>query len=82
MSEENVTGGLLIEAIIQPPSLLTTDTADKVVVPERVNEVIEDGMTPFALEYVGNMTYSECMTEYDRFLRVTLRDSIDDLSLR
>ena len=77
-----VTNGLLIEAIIQPPSLLTTDVAELVVVPERINEVIEDGMTPFALEYIGKMTYTECMNAYNNFIATTLNDVIGDLSLR
>lgn len=82
VATEAVTNGLFIEAIIQPPSLLTSDTASSVVIPERVNEVIEDGMTPFALEYIGKMVYSEVMVSYDNFIKVTLRDAINDLSLR
>lgn len=77
-----VTDGLFIEAIIQPLSLLTSDTASSVVVPERVNEVIEDGMTPFALEYIGKMTYTECMNAYNNFIETTLNDVIADLSFR
>ena len=82
VSTEAVTNWLFIEAIIQPPSLITSDIASSVVIPERVNEVIEDWMTPFALEYIGKMVYSEVMTSYDNFIKVTLRDAINDLSLR
>jgi hypothetical protein len=39
-------------------------------------------MTPFALEYIGKMVYSEVMVAYDNFIKVTLRDAINDLSLR
>jgi hypothetical protein len=82
VSDVAVTDGLFIEAIIQPPSLLTSDTADRVVVPERVNEVIEDGMMPFALEHIGKINYQECMTLYTNFIGTTLNDVMGDLSLR
>lgn len=82
VATEVVTNGIFIESIIQPPSLITTDTASSVVVPERVNEVIEDGMTPFALEYIGKMIYTECTNAYTNFIETTLNDTIADLSLR
>jgi hypothetical protein len=39
-------------------------------------------MTPFALEYIGKMTYSECMNAYNNFIETTLNDVIADLSFR
>lgn len=39
-------------------------------------------MAPFALEYIGKMTYSECMTAYNNFIETTLNDVIADLSFR
>ena len=50
---EAVTGGLKVECIIQPPDLLTADTLDKVFVPKRIQRIIEEGMMPFAYEYLG-----------------------------
>lgn len=79
-STEVVTQGLFVEAIIQPPALLTTDTADKVQVPERINEIIEDGMVSFAMEYIGK-PLNECTAQENLFDK-RLRDSVNDLALR
>lgn len=51
--EEAVTWGVKIECIVQPPDLLTTDTIDSVFVPKRIQRIIEEGMMPFAYEYLG-----------------------------
>ena len=80
VSTEVVTEGLFIEAIIQPPSLLSTDTADNVQVPERINELIEDGMVSFGLEYLGK-PLNEAMAQENLFDK-RLRDAIGDLSVR
>jgi hypothetical protein len=79
-STEAVTAWLFIEAIIQPPALLTSDTADKVKVPERINELIEDGMVSFGLEYLGK-PLNEAIAQENLFDK-RLRDAINDLSVR
>ena len=82
VSTEAVTLWGRFEAIINPPSLLSSDAADKVKVPERINEVIEDWMIPFVLEYLWKITYVECMRLFNEFISTTLRDSINDLAVR
>lgn len=79
-STEAVTEGFFIEAIIQPPALLTTDTADKVQVPERINEIIEDGMVSFAMEYLGK-PLNEAVAQENLFDK-RLKDAINDIALR
>lgn len=79
-STEVVIEWLFIEAIIQPPSLLSTDTADKVQVPERINELIEDGMVSFGLEYLGK-PLNEAIAQEQLFDK-RLREVINDISLR
>lgn len=79
-STEAVTDWLFIEAIIQPPSLLTSDTADNVQVPERINELIEDGMVSFGLEYLGK-PLNEAIAQENLFDK-RLRDAMNDLSVR
>lgn len=49
---EAIANWLKVEVITQPPELLTTDTVDKVLIPNRIQRVIEDGMMPYAYEYV------------------------------
>jgi len=78
--EEVVTGGLLVEAIIEPPALLTSSTADKVQVPERINELIEDWMVSFAMEYIGK-PLDQAVAQENLFDK-RLREAINDLSLR
>ena len=51
--KEAVTGGLKVECIIQPPDLIVADTIDKVFVPKRIQRIIEEGMMPYAYEYLG-----------------------------
>lgn len=79
-STEVVTNGFFIEAIIQPPALLTTDTADKVQVPERINEIIEDWMVSFAMEYIGK-PLNDCVAQ-EKLFDKRLRDAVNDLALR
>lgn len=79
-STEVVTNWFFIEAIIQPPALLTTDTADKVQVPERINELIEDWMVSFAMEYIWK-PLNEC-TAQEQLFDKRLRDVVNDLALR
>lgn len=81
-STEAVTEGIMIEVITQPPSLLTTDTADKVQVPERINESIEVLMCPLAENYIGKLTVLESERVFNELVKTTLNDNINDLSER
>lgn len=78
--QEAVTDGYFIEVITQPPSLLTSDTADKVQVPERINEMIEDGMMPFGAEYIGKPLNE--VQAHEQIFNTRLRETISDLSGR
>lgn len=51
--EVSVTNWLRVEAIVQPPDLLTSDTIDKVLIPKRIQRIIEDWMMSYAYEYLG-----------------------------
>lgn len=80
VATETVTEGILFDVIVNPQTLITTDTADKVQVPERIQELIEDGMIPFALEYIGKGINDT--VAHENIADKRLRESVADLSER